>query len=114
MRSRLQLVSLLFGIALACTAVGKPQLVDEESFEARASMLSMPAAADGVLVVQTCAECKLLSVQASPATRYLLGGKAVTLKDLTDYVRTHGNAFASVNYDTKTKALNYIAVFVRP
>ena len=113
MRSRLQLVSLLFGVALACTAVGKPQ-VDEEVFEARASMLSMPAVAEGVLVVQTCAECKLLSLQASAGTRYLLGRQAVSLKELSDYVRTHGNAFAALNYDTKTRALNSIAVSVRP
>lgn len=112
MRSRLQLASLVLGAALACNAFAKEQ-INEESLEASAAMLSMPAVADGVLVVKTCNECEAKSLRASPITRYVLGGKNVSLKDLSDYVRSHGKAFASVNYDAKTRALNRISVSPR-
>lgn len=113
MRSRLQLACLLLGATLAFSAVAKTPL-NEETLEATAGMLAMPSTTDGVLVVTMCATCTPLSLQASAKTQYFLDQKPVTLKELTDYARTHGSAFAGVNYDTKTRALNRIRVAVKP
>jgi hypothetical protein len=109
MHPRLQLAFLVLSATLACSALGK-EPINEETLEAKASMLVLPSVADGVLVVQICSTCTAMSLQAGASTRYFLDKKSVSLKDLTDYVRLHGNAFAAVNYDEKTHALNRISV----
>jgi len=113
MRFPLQLALLALGTTLAFAAVGKEK-INEETLEATASMLSLPAAADGVLVVTLCPTCTPISLQANASTQYFLAQKPVTLQQLADYARTHGNAFAGVNYDTKTHALNRIRIAVKP
>ena len=112
MRSILKLACLALGATLAFSAVAKEE-INEETLEAKASMLSLPAASDGVLVVTLCGGCTPISLQASAKTQYFLAQRAVTLQELAAYARTHGNAFAGVNYDTKTLALNRIRVSVK-
>ena len=111
MHFRLQLAVLVLGATLAGSAVAR-QPISEETLEASGSMLSMPAAADGVLVVYMCASCKPMSLRANATTQYFFNHTPVTLKEMTDYVRAHGDAFAGVNYDTKTLALKRIRVSV--
>ncbi len=111
MRFRLQLALLACGASLACTAFGY-EPATEETLESSGSQLSMPAATDGVLVVTRCTSCAPLSLHASTSTRYFFGRKPVTLKEMTDYLRTHGKAFVGVNYDTKTLALNRVRASV--
>lgn len=112
MRFRLQFALLVLGTTLAGGASAKEQITDE-TLEAKTGMLTLPSVSDGVLLVKVCQQCAVHSLQASTATRYLINGKANSLKDFADYVRVHGNAFAAVNYDTKTRALHRISVTAR-
>ncbi len=111
MRLPLQFACLVVGAALAHTALAKEHLT-EETMEATADMLVLPAVTEGVLTVRTCEKCPARTLHASAATRYMLGRKIVTLKDLSDYVRSNGRAFTAVSYDRKTLALNGIKVSV--
>jgi hypothetical protein len=112
MRSMLKLACLVLGATLACSAVAREE-INEETLEATAGMLALPATTDGVLVVTMCGGCVPKSLQASSKTQYFLAQRAVTLAELTAYARTHVNAFAGVNYDTKTNALNRIRIAVK-
>lgn len=111
MNPRLPLAVLILGATLAGTAVAR-QPANEETLEATASMLSMPSTTDGVLVVLQCSSCTPISLQASAKTVYFFNKTPVTLAEMADYVRSHGKAFAGVNYDTETHALNRIRVSV--
>ncbi len=111
MRSVLSLAVLVLAACLSGNTLAKEQL-DNETLEAVGSMLSLPATADGVLVI-SCTQCKAFSIQAGASTRYFIAERPVLLAQFADYLRTHGKEGVGVSYNTKAKVLNSIRVYPR-
>jgi hypothetical protein len=92
-------LALLILTAVVIVPASARQLPTADTKEASASMLSMPASEDGLLLVKTCASCKGATFRASAQTTYLIGQKRVTLQQFSAFVRENGNAFVTVRYD---------------
>jgi hypothetical protein len=92
-------LALLILIAVAVTPASAKQLPTTDIKEASASMLSMPASEDGLLLVKICASCKGVTFRASAQTAYVIGQKRVSLQEFSAFVRENGNAFVTVRYD---------------
>lgn len=75
----------LIAITLASLAIiaSQPATADFETVnlahEASFSSLRLPASANGRMAFKQCDECELITLRATPATRYLLNGEALEL-----------------------------------
>jgi hypothetical protein len=84
----------LFHIALivilgAASPGAFAQARSELGHEAVPSMVSLPRAAGGELVLQVCATCKVLRLRVDATTRYLIGKEEVSLAEMAKYLEAH-------------------------
>ena len=98
-------LALLILIAVAVVPASARQLPTSDTKEASASMLSMPASQDGLLLLKTCASCTGTTFRASAQTAYVIGHKRVSLQEFSAFVRENGEAFLAVRYDIAQKLL---------
>ncbi len=82
----------------------------ELGHEASVSMIRMPISAAGELTLQRCATCKVLRLRASAATLYIIGGQAVTLAEMTQYLVRHPTANLVVMQLKNTSDLSRLVV----
>jgi hypothetical protein len=92
-------------VAVAAMPASAKAPITGNVIEASADSLSMPASANGVLVVARCAQCPPTSLQATVATQYVIAGKNVTLKEFSAFARSNGSAFVAVFYEKSTQQL---------
>jgi hypothetical protein len=97
--------ALLIVLAAAVIPASAREISTVDIVEATTSMLTMPAVADGILVVKTCATCKERSLRATANTRYLIGQQQVSLQQFSAFVRDNSDVFVAVHYDTASTLL---------
>jgi hypothetical protein len=78
MQIRRLLVLTILGLSLGAAADFR---TITEVYEVDLIHLRLPGTASGTLAFSECADCEKRTLRASPATRYILNGRIVTLKD---------------------------------
>ena len=91
MRATLLVSLLLAGVATTPVAADS-RTVDgisiERTFEARTSMIVLPASAGGTLSYRTCIGCAFVTLSTTPTTRYQIGNRGVTLATMAKLFAT--------------------------
>jgi hypothetical protein len=77
-------------------AQASPGRVLEDGREVAASMLTLPAAAEGTTTIQGCTACKKVVLQLNANARFYIGNKEVTYVDLKHYLVANPNVSVTV------------------
>ncbi len=109
MNSRNMTLATLLALAAAVPAHAQLKML-EQGIEASTSTITLPTRENGRLEVRACAECPLQSLQASSASRYLVGTQALTLAEFTRYLREHPHVNLTVFSAQDTRNLTRVKV----
>ena len=96
-------------------ALAPPSLAQkafEFGYETSPREVRVPESATGELTMQACATCKVLRLRATAATRYEIGGKPVSLAEMTQYLRGHQDASLVVMQRAGALELSRLVVHV--
>ena len=86
MTFRTLMVALLLTLGLAASNAEAELIPVEESYELNAELVILPSTTSGALLLRSCAQCQVVSLQVDNETQFILGREPVTLSQF----RRHG------------------------
>lgn len=106
--------TLLLALAAAFAGPAVAQLrVVELAVESTGAGVVLPSGPGSTLVLTPCTGCSPMSLSATPATRYAIGGVPVSLPELRRWLRTHRNADVVVLYTRDSNTLTRVLASAR-
>ena len=100
----------------ACTTAfaNPPSLVlVEASVESTADQVSLPSSEQGILTVRACDNCSAQTFYLDKERQLMIGGKTVTLAEMSSALRTAGHVPVTVYYRRTDSAVTRISLLVK-
>lgn len=101
------LLALALAALVARPAVAQLRIV-ELAVESSARAIVLPSGPGSTLVLAPCKACRPLSLVATAATRYAIGGSQVPLAQLREWLAAHRSAGVVVLYARGTNTLTRV------
>lgn len=101
------LLALALAALVARPAVAQPRII-ELAVESSARAIVLPSGPGSTLVLAPCDACRPLSLVATAATRYAIGGSQVPLAQLREWLAAHRSAGVVVLYARGTNTLTRV------
>jgi hypothetical protein len=100
----------LGAIASPVRAQMPPNVVLEASVETTTDSVSFPSGLDGRVSVRGCVGCQHDTLQLDANTRCIIGGQAVSLRDMAAYAQRNVGRSLTITYRLKDQVVSRIAV----
>jgi hypothetical protein len=100
----------LGAIASPVRAQLPPNVVLEASVETTTDSVSFPSGLDGRVSVRGCVGCQHDTLQLDANTRCIIGGQAVSLRDMAAYAQRNVGRSLTITYRLKDQVVSRIAV----
>lgn len=87
------------------------------AYEIALSNFQVPATANSGVTFKQCADCELVTVRATPETRYVVDGKAVSLQEFRKdvlQIRNRTEAYVTVKHHLELDVIESISVARKP
>jgi hypothetical protein len=101
-------IALALAMLLPLGAIAGDTRVLEDGREVAASMLSLPQAAEGTVVIQGCTACAKVLLQIGSGTRYYIAKQEVTFADLKIHLLAHPDVAVLVVSPIRQKSITRI------
>lgn len=98
----------LFGVQSRVNAVSS-----EEAIETSTSAVAVPRTVGGALMVRPCASCELLIVRLEADSRFFIGKREVSLRELARLLDAGGTHGMTVFYDRSDRTITRVKVYVQ-
>jgi len=87
-----------------------PNVVLEASVETTTDAVTFPSGLDGRVSVRGCVGCLHDTLQLDAKTRCIIGGQAVSLRDMAAYAQRNVGRSLTITYRLKDQVVSRIAV----
>jgi len=100
-------------LAGACGGAGAqlpPAVAIEGSVETTTDAVILPADLNGRVTVRSCGGCQHSTLQLDANTQINIGGRKVTLHELSSYAQQHAGRALTIHYRLRDYIVSYISI----